>query len=122
MTIKSRKGLFGDDDLISITEKAATELQNILKKENKKGCGLRIFMAGFGCNSPQYGLALEKNATKGDKVTESNGVKIFLDENMDALLSVAEIDYIETEYGAGFVINNPNAASDGCGSSCGGCD
>ncbi|MBI5253139.1 MAG: iron-sulfur cluster assembly accessory protein [Euryarchaeota archaeon] len=108
--------------MVSITEKAAIELQNILKKENRKGCGLRIFTAGFGCSGPQYGLALEEKAADEDKVTESNGVKIFLDENMDALLSGAEIDYIETEYGSGFVINNPNAASDGCGSSCGGCD
>lgn len=56
-----------------------------------------------------------------DKVTESNGVKIVLDENMDALLSGAEIDYIETEYGAGFVINNQNAGASGCDATCGGC-
>ncbi len=107
--------------MVSITKKAATELQNILKKENKKGCGLRIFTAGFGCGGPQYGLALEETPGDRDRITESNGVKIFLDENMDALLSGVEIDYIETEYGSGFVINNSNAASDGCGPSCGGC-
>lgn len=104
--------------MISITKKAAAELRNILEKENKKGCGLRIFMAGFGCSGPRYRLTLEKNATKEDKVTESNGVRIFLDENMDALLSGAEIDYIES---TGFVINNPNVHASNCGPSCGGC-
>lgn len=83
---------------------------------------MRIFMAGLGCGGPQYGLALEEKATSEDRITESNGVKIFLDENMDVLLSGAEIDYIETEYGAGFVINNPNVGAGGCGPSCSGCD
>ncbi|MFH1774202.1 MAG: iron-sulfur cluster assembly accessory protein [Methanobacteriota archaeon] len=104
--------------MVIVTEKAAAELRNILEKENKKGCGLRIFMAGFGCSGPQYGLVLEEKATGEDKVTESNGVRVFLDENMDALLSGAEIDYIES---AGFVINNPNAHASNCGPSCGGC-
>lgn len=106
--------------MVTVTQKAAAELRNILEKENKKG--LRIFMAGFGCSGPQYELALEEKAAGEDKVTESNGIKVFMDENMDALLSGAEIDYIVTEQGSGFIINNPNAHASNCGPSCGGCD
>lgn len=107
--------------MVSVTEKAAAELRNILEKEKKQGCGLRIFMAGFSCHGPQYGLTLEENPESEDRVLESKGVKVFLDKNMDSLLSNAEIDYIKTEQGSGFVINNPNAHAGSCGP-CGGCD
>lgn len=103
--------------MVTITDKAAEEFKNILKQENKEGHGIRIIMAGFGCHGPSYGLAFDKEPREGDEVLKLNGVKIFLDKNVNEALDGSTIDYITTAQGSGFTINNPNAAT-GC-SSCG---
>lgn len=106
--------------MVSVTKKAAQELKNVLKQENKENCAVRIFVAGFGCSGPQYGITLAEEPEKGDEVSESNGVKVFLDKDMGSFLKNAELDYIETEHGAGFVINNASAANGGGCNTCGG--
>ena len=55
----------------------------------------------------------------GDKVFESNGIKIFIDPVSINYLKGAEVDYVEKEDGSGgFSIKNPQATSTcGCGSS-----
>jgi Fe-S cluster assembly iron-binding protein IscA len=46
-------------------------------------------------------------------------VKFYLTTEVEEALEGVEIDYIKSEQGEGFVINNPTAK--GCGPSCGGC-
>jgi iron-sulfur cluster insertion protein len=104
--------------VVTITERAAIEIKNILKQENKQGYGLRIFIAGAGCNGPQYGLALDEKPGERDRVFESNGVKIFFDERLVGYLEDSELDYVETPYGKGFIVHNPNAS---CNSECSSC-
>lgn len=102
--------------MIEITDAASQELRQLLEKEDKSDYGLRIFVAGIGCGGIQYGLTLEKSPKKEDKVIQSKGIKI-CKELMDEVNEL-KIDYIDNEYGKGFVIDNPNAYGLGC-SSCG---
>jgi iron-sulfur cluster assembly accessory protein len=106
--------------MVKVTKKAAEEIKNILEKENKLGYGLRIFIAGASCGGPHYGLALEEKPGEGDKVIESNDVKIFLDEKTAYYLEDVELDYIETPEGSWFSLSNPNVDS-ACGSGCNSC-
>lgn len=105
--------------MVNLTDKAAEEFKNLLKKEGKPDYGVKVFVAGIGCSGPQYGLSLEKAPEEGEKVFESKGVKIYLSPKAAEELDEGVIDYIKSEYGEGFVLNNPNAK--GCGPSCGGC-
>ncbi len=101
--------------MIEITNTAAAELKQLLEKEKKMDHGLRIFAAGMGCSGIQYGLTLEKSPKNGEEVSESNGIKIFFDKDLQDDIAEFKIDFIDNEYGKGFVIDNPNAK---CGSGC----
>ncbi len=105
--------------MIEITDAAAAELKELLEKEKKTDHGLRVFAAGINCSGTQYGLALEKAAKNEDTVAESNGIKIFFDKDIQEDIEEFKIDYIDNEYGTGFVIANPNALK--CGSGCSSC-
>ncbi len=105
--------------MIEITEAAAAELKQLLEKEKKTDHGLRIFAAGFGCSGIQYGLKLEKSPKNEDVVSESNGIKIFFDKDIRDDIDEIKIDYINNEYGNGFVIDNPSVAK--CDSGCSSC-
>lgn len=104
--------------MIEITDAAAAELKQLLEKEKKSDHGLRIFEAGTGCSGVQYGLTLERSPKTDDAVLESNGIKIFCNKDIQEDIDEFKIDYIDNDYGKGFIINNPRAR---CGSGCGGC-
>lgn len=105
--------------MIEITDTAAAELKQLLENEKKNDYGLRIFEAGLGCSGIQYGLTLEKSQKDGDAVSESKGIKLFFNENIKADIEDFKIDFIDNEYGKGFIIDNPNAQK--CGSGCSSC-
>ncbi len=106
--------------MIEITEKAAEELRSLLESENKKDHSLRVFVAGMSCSGIQYGLALDNETKEGDVTVTTNDIKIVMTEDVSNELSGATIDFIDSEAGKGFVVDNPNAAC-GCGSCGGGC-
>jgi iron-sulfur cluster assembly accessory protein len=101
--------------MVEITETAASELKVLLDKEEKQDHSLRIFVAGMGCSGIQYGLALDNEIKDEDVTVESKEIKIVMTPDIVEELSEAKIDYIDSEQGAGFVIDNPKAASE-CGS------
>jgi len=106
--------------MIEITEAAAAELKQLLEKEKKTDHGLRIFAAGFGCGGIiHYGLKLEKSPENEDVVSESNGIKLFFNKHIQDEIDEVKIDYIDNEYGNGFIIDNPNSPK--CGSGCSSC-
>lgn len=101
--------------MIEITDSAAAELKQLLEKEKKTDHGLRIFAAGMGCSGMQYGLTLEKSPKRDDDVSESKGIKIFYSKDLKDEIEEIKIDYIDNEYGKGFIIDNPDMR---CGSGC----
>ncbi len=105
-------------DEITITEKSAEKLKEILKSNGKEGMGLRIRVLPGGCAGFKYSLELEAEPQATDKVYEVSGAKFFIDGPSMDLLKGARVDYIETLQDAGFKISNPNAKSScGCGKS-----
>lgn len=106
--------------MVKITERAAQELKKILKEEGKEDYGIKIYIAGMGCSGPSYGISLAREAEEDEKEIESNGIRIFVSDAVEAYLADSEIDYVETPYGAGFAIHNPYAG-DACGSGCSSC-
>ncbi len=104
--------------MIEVTDAAATEIKQLLEKENKKDYALRVFAAGVGCGGTQYGLKLEESPNSNDTVRDIKGIKMLYEQDMEEELDGYEIDFIDNEYGRGFIIHNPNMT---CGSGCSSC-
>lgn len=104
---------------ITLTERAACELKELMVSQQKANAALRIWVAGGGCSGLSYGMALDDGeAEDGDNVFEYDGLKIFVDGLSLQYMDGSSVDYVDDMMGGGFKIENPNAVSScGCGSS-----
>ncbi len=111
------------DDGLYVTAKAAEKIQEFAKAEDKEGWGLKITALDNGGKEPAYGMDFQKVAEKDDKSFEFHGVSIFIAPDSLSNLLGAEVDFIDSAYGSGFKITNPNFSKKegGCGGggSCG---
>ncbi len=105
--------------MITLTERAATELQELINSQEKAHAALRVWVAGGGCSGLQYGMALDDNEPEeGDQVFNERGIKVYVDTLSLGYMEGASVDYVDDTLGGGFKIENPNATSScGCGSS-----
>ena len=104
--------------MITITEKAATKVQEIATAEELIGQGLRLRVVGGGCAGFTYDLFFEDKPTDMDEEFEDKGIKLYIDPLSYQYLDGTEIDYVKSTAGAGFKFVNPNTKSTcGCGSS-----
>lgn len=105
--------------MITLTERAAVELKDLMTSENKADAALRVWVAGGGCSGLSYGMALDDNPPEADdEVFNNAGVKVFIDALSLSYMTGSSVDYIDDANGGGFKIDNPNATSTcGCGSS-----
>lgn len=105
--------------MITLTERAACELKELMTSQDKMNAALRVWVAGGGCSGLSYGMALDDNEPEADdQVFEQAGVKVLVDSLSLGYMSGAQVDYVDDTLGGGFKIENPNATSScGCGSS-----
>jgi iron-sulfur cluster assembly accessory protein len=105
--------------MISLSEKAASEIRTIMEQNGGTFEGVRVFVAGGGCSGLSYGMQIaDEPATADDLVFEAGGIKVIVDVQSHQFLEGASIDFDDSLNGGGFKINNPNAVkSCGCGSS-----
>jgi iron-sulfur cluster assembly protein len=106
------------DELVVLSEAAASKLQELVTAEQNPQLGLRVYVYSGGCSGYRYGMMLEDQPSNEDVTVESRGIKVYVDRQSTQYLTGSEIDYLDTLMGAGFTVNNPNAvAACGCGSS-----
>ena len=104
--------------VLSLSDAAATKLRELTKEETNPDIGLRVYVYSGGCSGYRYGMMLEDQPTPDDRILQTNGMKVYVDDKSIPLITGSEIDYVDTLMGAGFTVNNPNAvAACGCGSS-----
>ncbi len=110
--------------MITLTKVAAQQLQRIIKENNlPQSSALRVAVKEEGCSSHgtplSYYIKLDENpATEQDSVFESEGVKIFVDQESVKYLQGLSLDFVDDLQGRGFAFYNPNAKhSCGCGHS-----
>lgn len=104
---------------ITLSKRAAQELNDLIQSENKTNAALRVWVAGGGCSGLTYGMALDENDPEdGDQTFEHEGVKIVIDGLSLQYMDGSQVDYVDDAMGGGFKIENPNAVNTcGCGSS-----
>jgi iron-sulfur cluster insertion protein len=104
--------------MVTLTETAAKKVETLRLEEGKPEWGLRLRVVGGGCSGFSYELGWEDAAQEGDQVVEADGVKVYVDPASVQYVGGAQIDYVDSMYGSGFSINNPNSkGSCGCGHS-----
>lgn len=104
--------------MITVTENAVRQLRTLLEsQEASEGKGLRVSIAKGGCSGLQYEMSLDSQKS-GDAIVARDGVEFFVDKESADYLQGSVLDYRDGLTGAGFHIENPNAARTcGCGTS-----
>lgn len=102
---------------ISITERAARRIGQILKNE-PAGSMLRVSVEGGGCSGFQYKFDFDRSKAEDDLILTRDGATVLIDSTSQQYMAGAEIDYVDDLIGASFKVKNPIAtASCGCGTS-----
>jgi iron-sulfur cluster assembly accessory protein len=96
---------------IIITPEAAEQIR-LIRRDNQvpETHGLRIGIQSSGCCGSSYLLAFDNKVEATDKVLQSEGISIYVDEKSLEGLSGTTLEYIEGSQGKGFRFNNPNQA------------
>jgi len=103
---------------MQILESAVTKLKELKIEENNPSLKFRVFVQGGGCSGMQYGFTFDEEQNDDDFDFQYDDLTVLVDAMSMEYLRSAEIRWEESDMGASFVINNPNAQTTcGCGSS-----
>ena len=104
--------------MITVTDNAVRQLRTLLGARGAtEHQGLRVGIAKGGCSGLQYEMSLGTREP-GDAIVAQDGVEFFVDQESADYLRGSTLDYRDGLTGAGFHIENPNAARTcGCGTS-----
>ena len=98
------------DSLVRISETARGKILELMKNEGREGLVLRMAVAGRGGGGFQYRLAFAPEAERqpSDPMFDGGGFKMVVDAASVESLKGVSIDYVDSAYGSGFKIDNPN--------------
>jgi iron-sulfur cluster assembly protein len=104
---------------IELTPAAVERVREILREQGIVEGGLRVGVKGGGCSGLGYTLAIDTEVRPGDRVFETDGVKVYVDAKSFLFLDGATLDWKnEGLMQRGFAFINPNSTgSCGCGES-----
>jgi len=105
---------------MKIHESAVTKLQELRREENNPDLKFRVFVQGGGCSGMQYGFTFDEAQNEDDFDFQFEDLTVLVDAMSMSYLADADIRWQESDMGASFVIDNPQAETTcGCGSSFG---
>ena len=103
---------------MEIHESAVSKLQELRSEENNSDLKFRVFVQGGGCSGMQYGFTFDEQQNEDDFEFPFGDLTVLVDSMSWGYLQGAKIRWEESDMGASFIIDNPNAqTSCGCGSS-----
>ena len=104
--------------VVSVTERAAERVREILANADEPAEGIRIGVKKGGCAGMEYTVDLVTEAQPMDDVVDIGGGKVFVNPQATLFLLGTEMDFEVTKLRTGFVFRNPNQTSAcGCGES-----
>ena len=107
--------------MITVSEQAAKRIHSLKSEEGRpEQAFLRVYVKRGGCSGFSYKMDFDQDLKPTDKVFESHGTKVVVDNQSLLYLAGMELDYEGGLNGKGFIFQNPNATKTcGCGSSFG---
>jgi iron-sulfur cluster assembly protein len=102
---------------ITLTEAAAKHVRDSLGKRGR-GEGLRLGVRATGCSGWTYVVDYADTIGSEDRVFETQGLKVIVDNKSLPFLDGTELDYARDGLNEGFRFTNPNVKQAcGCGES-----
>jgi len=100
--------------MLTFTDKARERVLSFLEGE-EGSVALRVAVQPGSPLAPQYELTLvdESDKQDGDTVVDAEGFKVYVDESSAEKLEGASVDWVESMYGGGFRVENPNVKPSG---------
>jgi iron-sulfur cluster assembly protein len=101
--------------VIHLSKAAANEIQRLKASRHKPDSYFRLGVEPGGCSGFYYILDLCATPLTGDRVCESQGISIVINEQSIPYLQDLKLDFAEDLMGGSFRFQNPNAtATCGC--------
>ncbi len=105
------------EPLLTVTASAIAIIKQNMERVGLKDGGVRLTVAGGGCEGFQYSLNLTQVARADDEILVQDGVSAFLDPFSAKHLQGTKLDYVSNRHGAGFhFFGIKSIQTFGCGS------
>ena len=103
---------------VTLTPNAEQRVADLMAKAPADAIGVKLSTPRRGCSGLAYSVDFVTEAGKFDEKIETTGGTFFIDAASVLYLIGSTMDWVEDDFAAGFVFNNPNAkGSCGCGES-----
>lgn len=103
---------------VTLTPAAEERVAELMRAAPEDAVGIKLSTPRRGCSGLAYSVDYVSEANAFDERIETPGGTFFIDGGSVLYLVGSVMDWVEDEFAAGFVFNNPNATgSCGCGES-----
>jgi iron-sulfur cluster assembly protein len=103
---------------VNLTPNAETRIAALMAEAPEDAIGVKLSTPRRGCSGLAYSVDYVSEANPIDERIETPGGLFFIDGASVLYLIGSTMDWVEDDFQAGFVFNNPNAKGTcGCGES-----
>jgi iron-sulfur cluster assembly protein len=103
---------------VILTERAEARVAELMSKAPEGAIGVKLSTPRRGCSGLAYSVDYVTTANPMDERIETPGGTFFVDGASVLYLIGSTMDWVEDDFAAGFVFENPNAkGACGCGES-----
>jgi iron-sulfur cluster assembly protein len=103
---------------VLLTPAAEQRIANLMAKAPSDSIGVKLSTPKRGCSGLAYSVDYVSTADAFDERIETSGGVLYIDGASVLYLVGSVMDWVEDDFTAGFVFNNPNAkGACGCGES-----
>jgi iron-sulfur cluster assembly protein len=103
---------------VLLTLSAEARIADLMSKAPADAIGVKLSTPKRGCSGLAYSVDYVSEADKFDERIETPGGVLYIDGASVLYLVGSTMDWVEDDFAAGFVFENPNAkGSCGCGES-----
>ncbi len=103
---------------VILTDGAQARIADLMAKAPDGAMGVKLSTPRRGCSGLAYSVDYVTEAARFDETIETPGGTFFIDAASVLYLIGSTMDWVEDDFTAGFVFDNPNAkGSCGCGES-----
>ena len=103
---------------LNLTPTAEARIADLMSKAPEGTIGVKLSTPRRGCSGLAYSVDYVSEAVAFDEKIETSGGVLYVDGGSVLYLVGSTMDWVEDDFTAGFVFNNPNAkGACGCGES-----
>ena len=103
---------------VTLTPASHARIAELMEKAPEDAIGIKLSTPRRGCSGLAYSVDYVSAAVPFDEKIETPGGVLYIDGGSVLYLVGSTMDWVEDEFAAGFVFNNPNATGAcGCGES-----